>query len=120
MIKKIGVAILMFRDSINDSVYVYQSRNVLPDDIYEAVKSAKSFTYLFPKFKAPDFGAAYIAANKMGKGNISIGKHWDKYGVEKSWINYRYYIHPVKNGQILVKSYQKVKNKWIYTQEKIV
>jgi hypothetical protein len=74
-------ATLEFVDSNKCKCYVYKHWDGSPSGIKEAIFKALRFSWLLPRFEADEFAASFIAANKVGPGDVRvIGKLKDYSG----------------------------------------
>jgi hypothetical protein len=88
--------IITFKDK-HDQVHVYQHWDGDPETVKANIEKAKKLAWELPRFEPDEFGAAYIAANKDGEGNIRIGKAPEEYGD----LSYTYTVTCV-DGQLKV------------------
>lgn len=91
-----STAIYTFVD--NESKYsVYKHWDNDPENAVEYIKKALEYAWKLPRFEAPEFATAFIAANKKEASNISLVKDSEEWAVD-----YHYHIACV-DGKIYIK-----------------
>jgi hypothetical protein len=99
-------AIYSFVDPENHEIFhVYKHFDGYPEGAKLALEAALAKAWDLPRFEADEFGAAFVAANKMDGGNLRLLHSGAWQDVAPGDIEYRYEISLGARGKLNVKSW---------------
>lgn len=88
-----------FKDAIGKyQVYVHWDN--MPEEAIVKIKRAMEKAWVFPRFEADEFAAAFVASNKNGEGNVRLLPH-NNHEVGDFDCEYHYTI-TFENGKLQV------------------
>jgi len=104
-------AIYIFEDD-NEEVAVYKHYDNYPRGAVEFIEEAKAYAWVFPRFEADEFAAAFVAANKNAKGGevrLVSYKYEDRHALMEDYgCNDYYYVisYEPHHGDLWVEIWQ--------------
>jgi hypothetical protein len=79
-----------FIDSDNKRLNVFKHWDNYPEGAYPFIQNALALAWDLPRFEADEFGAAFIASNKKGEGDLRLlneaSTNGDIWGIEYHYL----------------------------------
>lgn len=95
-------AVYTFKNT-DDTFHVYKHRDGYPSDAALAISKSLKLSWELPRFEPDEFGAAFIAANKLGSGHVRLCHSYEDFDD----LSYRYEI-TFKDGSLNVVAYRRI------------
>ena len=89
-------AVYSFSDD-RETFHGYKHWDGYPEGALQYISFAKDRAWKLPRFEADEFAASFVAANKVGEGDIRLTPHYNKHGD----LDYRYEVRCRSNDKDL-------------------
>ena len=89
-------AVYSFSDD-RETFHVYKHWDGYPENALQYISFAKDRAWKLPRYEADEFAASFVAANKIGEGDIRLTPHYNKHGD----LDYRYEVRCRSNDKDL-------------------